>query len=158
MNELIEKLKDNEAHKIFADFPEIEQEILNKSKPLGLVQCLNDNLEWITAKHYNDSCFNIGIYRIDPAYQPEPEYVDLEIVKHTEVSNEPFWWLGVWKNADGKRYDFLPFEFTHLHCLPSLPGFVGFTEEDMLGCLVIEKVASKISEGHKVFARFKTHG
>ena len=151
----IERLKNKNYVRAFGLMSKEEQEVLEKA---GGSNCLVfDGKYWFSMNHYStDKKFHTDrTYAIISDYQPEPEYVDLEIVKHTEVSNEPFWWLGVWKNADGKRYDFLPFEFTHLHCLPSLPGFVGFTEEDMLGCLVIEKVASKISEGKTVFARFR---
>lgn len=122
--EIIKKLKDNEAHRIFADMSKEEQAILNKLYSKKNVQFLSNSMMWELVAGYGTCCKNT-IYRIAPDYQPEPEYVDLEIVRHTE-GIEQIWWLGVWKCNGGKRYDFLPWGFTHLHVLPSLPNFEGF--------------------------------
>ena len=80
-----------------------------------------------------------------------PEYVDLEIVlDNTER------WLGVYdKNCN----TFLPFGFTHLHCLSSLPNFKEFWYETEKGnnwyFTNDGLVATYIDEGKKVFARFR---
>ena len=92
------------------------------------------------------------IYAIKSDYQPEPEYVGLEIVKCEQDSGE---WLGV--HSDG--FSFLPYQFTHLHCLPSLPSFVGFYYERAggitPGSIFATSVAKKIRQGETVCARFE---
>lgn len=151
MIDLIEKLKDNKAHVIFIDLSNEEQQVLWMLKKKGVVQKLNNEMVWIE-KPETEGLRNIDIYRIKPDYQPEPKYVDFEIVKHAQGIVQ-IWWLGVWKEL----HDFLPYDFNHLHCLPSLPNFAFFWYED--GCKIpsisIESIANRKAEGKKVFARFR---
>ena len=84
-----------------------------------------------------------------------PEFVDLEIIEFEQDSGK---WLGV---LMGGNEIILPYQFTHLHCLPSLPNFEGFYGEDDLvkgGSVFVfaENIARQISEGKKVFARFRS--
>ena len=115
---------------------------------MGLVECVHDYY-FLTEKG-KEAYKN---------YQPESEYLDLEVVRHAEGTVEQTWWLGVW--AD-KRAE-LPHAFTHLHCLPSLPNFEGFWHDydKKMGrryfCNITE-AAPKISEGKKVYARFRGQG
>ena len=155
MKELIEKLKKNKT--VFGLMSSEERECFKK---VGKKNCLCfHGGQWGGPNNSND-CFNYQFtYAIKPDYQPEPEFVDLEIVRHAEGTVEQTWWLGVW--AD-KRAE-LPHAFTHLHCLPSLPNFEGFWHDydKKMGrryfCNITE-AAPKISEGHKVYARFRGQG
>jgi hypothetical protein len=120
--DMIEKLKKNKT--AFGLLFNDEREGFEKA---GTENCLYyDGKNFIQPKRkgFSSEC----TYAINPDYQPEPpkpEFVDLEIVKHAEDQEQP-WWIGVWYCPSGERYEFLPHEFTHLHCLPSLPGFEGF--------------------------------
>ena len=158
MKDLIEKLKDKTYVRAFGLMSPEEQEVLEKVGISNrLVLChsgWDGDLFPIRGKqriHYT--------YAIKPDYQPEPEFVDLEIVRHAEGTVEQTWWLGVW--AD-KRAE-IPNAFTHIHCLPSLPNFEGFWHDydKKMGrryfCNITE-AAPKISEGHKVYARFRGQG
>lgn len=89
--------------------------------------------------------------------QSEPrksEYIDLPIVQIEE-------WLGVQILLKDEHFDLLPFPFTHLHCLPSLPGFAGFwTRNKDIQCeryipVPFERVPIERNEGRAVIARFK---
>ena len=86
-------------------------------------------------------------YAIKPDYKPEPEVIDVPIVKNGN-------WLGCWQD-DVRIY--LPHGFTHLHCLPSLDGFRGFHENDDEedDCISLEWIAIHIDEGKNVIARFR---
>lgn len=160
-NELIESLKNNSVtHIIFADMTKEEQECLRNHN--AYCQWLMTNLSW-QDKLANDSSFcNTDIYRIKPDYQPEPEYVDIQVVRCEQ-------WLGVSKSGLPLPMGFiLPHEFTHLHCLPSLPGFRGFwliTQHEPGIRIRLDKsiadeldgqkcIAECIAEGEKVIARF----
>ena len=159
MNKLIEKLKDNEAHKIFADMSNEEQQVLWSLMATNALQHLTEDMNWCQ-KSKESKLFNLSIYRIKPDYQPEPEFVDLEVVRHAEGTVEQTWWLGVW--AD-KRAE-LPHAFTHLHCLVSLPNFECFwnkipspvDSENTFYCLGL--VTKMRNAGHKVYARFRGQG
>ena len=146
---LIERLKDNKAHIIFADMSRDDQSCIRTAHSKDKVQYLSDIMSW-----ENKALFcelkNTGIYRLEPDYQPEPEYVDLEIVK-------AFNWLGVWR-IGSKLEDVLPHDFTHLHCLPSLPNFQKFWFKDEAGniCRVItDDVSSARDQGKTVYARVR---
>ena len=150
MKELIEKLKKNKT--VFGLMSSEERECFKK---VGKKNCLCfHGGQWGGPNNSND-CFNYQFaYAIKPDYKPEPEFVDLEIERSDG-------WLGVSKWGDDAM--FLPFEFTHLHCLPSLPNFEGFWHDydKKMGrryfCNITE-AAPKISEGKKVYARFRGQG
>jgi len=142
MKDLIEKLKKNE--KPFGLLTLEEQECLDK---VGKQNCLvyTNSGKWENAAKCSFQSGNT--YAIKPDYQPEPEFVDLEIVRHGDF-------LGAFNDPD-----VLPFNFTHLHCLPSLPKFHSFVYTKVNGVeewLPTVSVASEIDEGHKVFARFRS--
>ena len=152
MNNMIEKLKKNEKQFVLLS-PE-EQAFL-KSLPENTIEFLLDAnyVKWELL--ISPGFTPMSTYRIKSDYQPKPEYVDLEIValkcsnfgRHVE-------WLGVLSVSA----DFLPFDFTHLHCLPSLPNFDCFWIEDddkKVVHIAIHHVASYIREGKKVYARFR---
>ncbi len=86
-------------------------------------------------------------YILKPDYQPEPEYVDLEI----ELLANGFY--GACK--DKKCIGPLPYAFTPLHCLPSLLGFDHFVSEGGQ-TLHLEHIAQTIRISKKVYARFRT--
>lgn len=70
MNELIEKLKDNEAHRIFEDMTDREQECLRRHKEIyGVVEFLLCTMKWASATGI--TLYTTSIYRIKPDYQPE---------------------------------------------------------------------------------------
>jgi hypothetical protein len=138
MNELIEKLKHNLA-KYEENTPE-EQECFEK---VGRQNCeyLNTKGKWYGAEPYPGFSLKIR-YRVKLDYQSEPEYVDYEI--------ECQGWLGI----RAKQTEF-PYPFLHLHCIPSLPKFDHFWREDDKVYMSICGVATQISEGKTVFARFR---
>ena len=147
---MIEKLKDNEAHRIFGDMSDEEQgclahignENLEYLSPSGSYGVNSFGLSW-TPKGKSSLMYPDGIYRIKPDYQPEPEFVDLEI-KSEQM-------LGVYR----REHKFLPYNFTNLHYLPSLPNFAGFHREGLTVSLDLEYVAKYIFEGKKVYAKLR---
>ena len=78
-------------------------------------------------------------------YRPEPEFVDLEIVQNTDRADK---WLGV-HGALLASYDFVD-----LHCLPSLPKFVGF-HYDKETTARLEDVANLMDLKETVYARLR---
>ena len=151
MDELIKKLKDNKVGWMFLS--KDEQDCMKQANDEGMIQNLKYDGDW---EGFAKPWALLGhgsneIFRIKPDYQPEQEFVDLEIVKHSQVTVEQNWWLGVWKYSDLEEHKFLPYLFTHLHCLPSLPNFQGFFVGDMrIRC---EEVSTHM-EG-KPYARFR---
>jgi len=138
MNELIKKLKDKTYVRAFGLMTPEEQECLKK---VGKDNCLifTANSNW---KAGNWLCleFSRGLtYAIKPDYQPEPEFVDLEIVEDDGR-------LGVYQPESG--------QFIPLHCLPSRTGFEKFWWEDV-SYMPTTNVATRISKGHKVYARLR---
>ena len=153
MDELIEKLKDKNYVRAFGLMSKEEQECLEKA---GKSNCfVFDGRSWFSMDYYSDKRFHTGCtYAIKPDYKPEPEFVDLEIDEDIEISTG-IRWLGVHKD---EKSSFLPYLFTHLHCLPSLPNFERFHEndDDEDDFLSIEWIATNIDEGKKVVARFRS--
>ena len=153
MKELIEKLKDKTYVRAFGLMSPEEQECFKKVKQKNCLIFCTD-CSWDETLDIEADYVNIYTYAIKPDYKPEPEFVDLEIERSDG-------WLGVSKWGDDAM--FLPFEFTHLHCLPSLPNFEGFWHDydKKMGrryfCNITE-AAPKISEGKKVYARFRGQG
>ena len=121
MNELIEKLKDKKKIQAFGLLSKEEQECLKKA---GKNNCLVYTIQgdWKKGTAY---FVNVSTYAIKPDYKPEPKFVDLEIYEYKDSFDKK--WLGV--NRDS-NCDFLPYNPTTLHCLPSLPGFAGFYLKD----------------------------
>ena len=155
MKELIEKLKDKNYVRAFGLMTPGEQKLLRKANTSN---CLfyNPGGNWLTIRCDMDFGRD-RTYAIKPDYQPEPEYVDLEIEleeckdEHGELRR----FLGVWNTP---KSFFLPYQFTHLHCLPSLPNFEGFIRKPTMTIeekWFLQGVAKQISEGHKVYARFR---
>jgi len=152
MNELIEKLKDKKKIQAFGLLSKEEQECLKKA---GKNNCLVYTIQgdWKKGTAY---FVNVSTYAIKPDYKPEPKFVDLEIYEYKDSFDKK--WLGV--NRDS-NCDFLPYNPTTLHCLPSLPNFEGFWYESDDTTppniyVVIGYVAKTISSGKKVYARFRT--
>ena len=151
MNELIEKLKDKNYVRAFGLMEETLPGSMNCFKKVGKKNCLCfHGGQWGDPNNSND-CFNYQYtYAIKPDYQPEPEFVDLEIFALDG-------WLMVQRDSN---CEFLPYLQTHLHCLPSLPNFEGFYMPDPVitdghEYLFIGTVARNIAKGKKVFARFR---
>lgn len=144
---LIEQLKDNEAHTIFIDMLPEERECLRAEAKKGHVQFLNYMMKWTKTLTTGKLC-NTSIYRIDPSsYKPGPEYVDVEIVALR------IGYLGI--NIDnGSRVEYL-------HQVPSLPDFFCFWQEENnegykdTEHISFEVVATAINGGNKVYARFR---
>ena len=156
--ELIEKLKDKNYVRAFGMMLPEEQECFEKAEEKN---CLKYHGQtgikalWLSAFHFDFT----DTYAIKPDYQPEPEYVDLEIVKFEqdlESGTQSSIWLGVHCDANGT--EFLPYQFTHLHCLPSLPNFHCFyCKDNTVGdCeMDVNWVSGMRDEGQTVFARFR---
>ena len=140
MNAIIERLKNNDAHRIFADLTPEEQACLNE---VGLSNCerlaaINNNIHWAGAAC---SFYPTWVYRIKSEYQPEPEYEYLEIGIHEDA-------LGIWADEDGITM------FTYLQSLPALPKFRGYSDGNSV-FYVTGLVATKRAEGKKVRVRFE---
>lgn len=114
MNKLTEKLKDKNYVRAFGLMEPEEQECFKK---VGKRNCLSyTNIGWSTTKVVAFSDYIT--YAIKTDYQPEPEYVDLEIVLGKTL------FLGV--EFDDCLNLNVPHKFVNLHCLPSLPNFECF--------------------------------
>ena len=134
--DLIEKLKFNKI--AFGLLTPEEQECLLK---IGNFNCLMyTEKKWCEANAF-DADFT---YTIKPDYQPDPEYVDLEI-------KESNYRLVVFIDTRIKE---LISEFTCISLLPSLPNFKCFQDEGG-GMLMFDDVSTRISEGRKVYARLR---
>ena len=149
MNKLIKKLKDKNYVRVFGLMSPEEQECFRKANNdnavIMYVSTEGNKAEWHSGKCKFD-CPDYT-YAIKPDYQPEPEFVDLEI--RSDSTND---WLGV--PDCGGNYDWLPYHFTHLHCLPSLPNFVGFHYDEET-TVRFEDVANLIDKKDTVFVRFR---
>ena len=124
MKDIIKKLKDKTYVRPFGLMAPEEQECFRKVKRYNCV-CFAESIVWISCS--GGIFANVETYAIKPKpdYQPESEFVDLEIAEHAQGIVQ-IWWLGVWKD----KHEFLPYDFTHLHYLPSLPKFEGFYLKD----------------------------
>ena len=132
MNELIEKLKKNKV--AFGLLSPEEQECLKKvGKENCLVYCPSNI--W---QQSNYGFNNTATYVIKPDYQPNPEFVDLEI---TLVANL----LGTYDKGI----------FCPLYKLPSLSNFECFWKNHCHEVIYLDMVAKIIARGHKVYARFR---
>jgi len=148
--ELIEKLKDKDYVRAFGLMKPEEQECLNK---VGKINCLLWSCHSCWLPVNNTGPFETRFaYAIKPEYQPKPAYINVEIENKDG-------WLGI----DQSKTPFplfikMPYSFTHLHCLPSLPNFFDFWYEpdtvrfnfDNIG-----RVSQLMAEGKKVYARFR---
>jgi hypothetical protein len=141
--DLIEKLKKNKV--AFGLMTEEEQECFRKAgRKNTKVYTIHE--QWVDDSL---SLFYVHeIYRIKPSYTPEPEYIDLEIkIFRSETVDTS--WLGCWINDS----------FITISDLPSLPNFVNFFSD--FSKLVddveisMQSIAMAISEGKKVYARFR---
>ncbi len=152
MQEIIEKLKDKTKVKAFGLMEPEEREVYKKA---GNRNCLYYLVKDSWPSTLSGNFLDANTYIIKPDYQPEPEFVDLEIVMTGGC------WLGVWQEDDSP----LPHQnFTQLHCLPSLPNFHCFWSGEIYtaGRLFWQTgtVASIKANGKKVWARFRAgeHG
>ena len=149
MDEMIEKLKDKNYVRVFGLMTKEEQDCF---KNAGSLNCIfyNPGGNWFMLRADMDFARD-RTYAIKPDYKPEPKFVDLEV-----VTSGGF--LGVVKPSNDSAD--LPFIFTHLHCLPSLPGFKEFWYYREFGHRVdfccYGKVAPLRDRGETVFARFRS--
>jgi len=143
MDNIIEKLKDKDYVRAFGLLSPEEQKCLIKVGKANLI-VYSHSLGWCNT--IGGDFLRTETYAIKPDYQPEPEYVNLEIEEFADGENTK--WLGVWNTPEAF---FLPHQFTHLHCLPSLLNFQGFFAGDMR--LRLDEVSTHM-EG-KPYARFR---
>ena len=142
MNKLIEKLKDKTYVRAFGLVTPEEQECYGN---VGRENCLVYYESGWSSTPGLHGFSNLYTYAIKPKYQPEPEFVDLEIVQNTDRADK---WLGV-HGALLASYDFVD-----LHCLPSLPKFVGF-HYDKETTARLEDVANLMDLKETVYARLR---
>jgi len=100
---------------IYAIKPDYQPEPEDKCPYCGAPRIVRTSGKW----QYYCQCDDPNKRHKKP--EPEPEYVSLEIEEFADGENTK--WLGVWNPPETF---FLPHQFTHLHCLPSLPNFDGF--------------------------------
>jgi len=135
---MIDKLKNNLA-KLYC--LTIEEQRYMKS--LGVENCevLDSDGKWKKPLD-NPKAWYSYRYRIKANFQPEPEYIDLE-VKELDGG-----WLGV----NGNKVNF-PYKEMHLHTLMSRKNFKYFSND--IGVEIpIENIGKSIDLGIKVIARF----
>lgn len=143
---LIEQLKKDDVPALCFLSSEA-REFLFKERKRGNVLTLcacGCEAQWVRA---DEELSAHKVYRLKPDYKPEPEYVDLEIGFEGGFCG--------FYGACSDKGILLPFAFTHLHCLPSLPGFVGFFYDDLNFTARFEEVATKKRDGKNVIARFR---
>ena len=142
MNELIEKLKDRNYVRPFGLMTPEEQECYKK---VGKRNCLSfTNIGWSSILIHQFSDYIT--YVIKPDYQPEREFVDLEVVEEKNC-------LGVRGTKELSAY--FTQSFTTLDCLMSLSNFRKFCYEGGIDNLYVEDIATLIYEGKQVYARFR---
>ena len=160
MKKLIEKLKDKTYVRPFGLMAPEEQECLIS---VGKINCM-----WYSMHKWQDASDTSGFfddftYAIKPGYQPEPEFVDLEIGIYEDEEGISGERLAVSGTSDLK---WLSHGYIEIHELPSLPNFERFMYHESFGKLPsvgLAQVATKIYQGHQVYARFrkkenKNHG
>lgn len=145
MNELIEKLKNNE--KIFRYNTGDEQQIFEK---VGRENCFCiDGIEYNPNQLKGVPFDQYKCYAIKPDYQPKPEYKDVPIKEEGRF-------LGIFQNDTDIK---LAWHFVHLHCIPSMPNFVEFCVDNGEGMKICkistESIPGHISSGKTVIARFR---
>jgi len=148
-NELIKRLKDKNYVRAFGLMLLEEQECFRK---VGKENCLHFDCSWIvpTATHW----FPASTYAIKPDYQPEPEFVDLEIeVQPSNIGKYVYDRLGCTLYPETRD------DFVTIDCLPSLPNFKEFWYYREFGHRVdfccYGKVAPLRDRGETVFARLR---
>ena len=144
MNAIIERLKNNDAHRIFADLTPEEQDCIKMAVPNIEIlswDLLTHKLCWLPFITTDVIRWSERAFRIKPEYQPEPEYEYLEIGIHEDA-------LGIWADEDGITM------FTYLQSLPALPKFRGYSDGNSV-FYVTGLVATKRAEGKKVRVRFE---
>jgi len=144
---LIEKLKDKTYVRAFGLMSPEEQECFEK---VGKENCLGFSEAISPWKDIGVGTFLKSMtYAIKPDYQPEPEFENIEVKR---ADCDGYDWLGI---HDGGCSFSLPYAFTHLHCLPSLPNFECFYRKDTCANVFADRVSRCISKGQTVYARFR---
>ena len=144
MNELIEKLKDKNYVRAFGLMEEILPGSQATFRKVGPENCLQYNASagWEERMQFDWT----KTYAIKPDYQPEPEFVDVEIELDTIISvNRPLEVFGCFYGGG-----FIP-----LRDLPSLSNFECFWKNHCHEVIYFDMVAKIIARGHKVYARFR---
>lgn len=151
---LIEQLKDKKQAKPFGLHNKEAKEIFETARTKNCFVYWTDRI-WQTPV---SDCFRVEFtYILKPDYKPGSEYVDLKIDLH-----EGFY--GAWSPCKEDESVVLPFRFTHLHYLPSLPEFdcfwldEGNSYRDGNSYVGPARIAGLMFEGKKVFARFRVCG
>ena len=153
MKELIEKLKDKNYVRAFGLMKPEEQKCLEEANGKnGVIVLLNSG--WEPGNMAFD-CPHLT-YCIKPDYKPEfvdylIEVCDGEDGDESDLKS----FLGVKHKLDNNPI--LPREHTYLYALSSLPNFEGFYNKKTDGETRenITWIATLISEGKKIYARFR---
>lgn len=147
--ELIERLKHNEnPYHVLCDMDEEERTVISWAKNRGILQYLmsmnHDGVVKWSKKKANLRLYPLTCYRIDPAYQPEPETIDCEINKFKNrvlYHHSPDGWRTLWQA-----------------CCGEYPNFVGYFYKVGAGNLWIksnlEDIHAKYREGFSCVVRF----
>ena len=148
MNKMIEKLKDKNRAQPFFMRSEEEQAILIEAGPeFCLTTSAGQYPTWNNATG-PIACWKLEPYILKPDYQPEPEYEDIEIIDTGGI-------LGIQNGGHERRFDTFPYDWIHLHVIPSLPQFHHFCRADNLnGAVPVASIARIFAKKDKVYARF----
>ncbi len=149
MQEIITKLKDKTQVKAFGLMEPVEREVYEKVGKENLLFYTNyDN--WIEPMGGYGHFKGTVTYAIKPDYQPEPEFVDLEIRQAEDF-------LGI--EAGRVEGVLINVDFTRLSYLVDDPNFQCFWSGESFAMReafwVTGTVASIKANGKKVWARFR---
>ncbi len=135
--ELIEKLKHKDLAQPYCLLTKKEKRIL---KDAGYKNRLVLQVDGTFFSDAEGNKQNLDVYILKPDYEPEPEWIDIEIVEGGQ-------WLKLKENQPGK-----PGNTWLLDCVAN-PRFVGFVSDS--GWVRLEEIATRIHNGQKVIARFR---
>ncbi len=144
LQERIKKLQDPKQARPFGLLSKEEQDCLRKANLCGAV--LMYRVKWTSAAKWDFDC-PWNAYILKPDYEPQPEYEDIEVVADVEGA------LRLKHSIFGK------FGHLRIDIISSRRGFVRFWyDDDDESYTCLENVATRIREGHKVYARFVKEG
>ena len=136
---IIEHLKDKSKAQPYGLRTEEEQAVLKKAGPANCIHATgNEHLEWSQSKH----TWAGAAYILKPDYQPEPEFIDIEL-----VLDGVFWELK--KAMPGCA------AFTRVERAPIHQQFVHFRKDSNHYTRHAGRATDWANEGQKVVARFR---
>ena len=146
--EILENLKDPLKVKQYNFCLDNEKALLKKAKKAEACLGLTGPGGYVPI-HPDAAFISSEYYLIDPAWQSEPEFEYVPIKEYGGL-------LGIWNLhiVNEKRPYPYGYDFVHLHCIPSIPSFVRFVDEEKKGLVFAEVVARRWRRGDLTYAQF----